>query len=120
MRFLADESCDFAIVAALRGAGEDVFAVAHDAPGAEDERVLELARKEGRILLTEDKDFGTLVFADGRPTGGVVFLRYPVQARARIVTALVQLVQDRGQQLGGAFTVIEPGRIRISPSPQVT
>jgi hypothetical protein len=34
MRFLADESCDFAVVRALRSAGHDVLAVAEVARGA--------------------------------------------------------------------------------------
>ena len=32
MLFLADESCDFAVVRALRGAGHDVLAVADVSP----------------------------------------------------------------------------------------
>ena len=58
MRFLADESCDFGIVRALRAAGHDVKAVAEAALGAADAVVLELAARERRVLLTEDKDFG--------------------------------------------------------------
>ena len=60
MRFLADESCDFAVVAALRHAGHDVTTVAEINEGVDDEVVLALARSESRVLLTEDKDFGLL------------------------------------------------------------
>jgi len=35
MRFLADESCDFRVVRALRAAGHDVMAIAETGPGAE-------------------------------------------------------------------------------------
>lgn len=73
MRFLVDESCDFAVVRALRGASHDVVAVVEVARGAKDAAVLTLSRGEGRILLTEDKDFGQLVFADGGGAAGVVF-----------------------------------------------
>ncbi len=62
MRFLADESCDFSIVRALRGAGHDVVAVAEQSGGIPDDVVIELARADSRVLLTEDKDFGQLVF----------------------------------------------------------
>ena len=37
MRFLADESCDFAVVTALRNAGHDITAIAETSPGVEDE-----------------------------------------------------------------------------------
>jgi len=45
MRFLADESCDFIVVKALRAAGHDVLIVSEIAPRAEDSEVIELALK---------------------------------------------------------------------------
>ena len=53
MRFLADESCDFAVVTALRAARHDVTAIVEINPDAEDDVVLALARSDGRVLLTE-------------------------------------------------------------------
>ena len=44
LRFLADESCDFAAVRVLRSEGFDVLSVAAVSAGADDERVIELAR----------------------------------------------------------------------------
>ena len=43
MRFVADESCDFSVVRALRDAGHDVTVIAEIAPRIEDEEVLKLA-----------------------------------------------------------------------------
>ena len=60
MRFLADESCDFRVVRALRAAGHDVVAVMEVMPGASDEAVIALAVGERRIFVTEDRDFGQL------------------------------------------------------------
>ena len=60
MRFLADESCDYAVVRALRSAGHDVVAVADTNAQAPNTEVADLAASDGRILLTEDKDFGQL------------------------------------------------------------
>lgn len=62
MLFLADESCDFAAVRALRGARHDVKAICEISPGSPDQEVIDLAIREGRILLMEDKDFGQLFF----------------------------------------------------------
>ena len=61
LKFLADESCDFAIVRGLRANGFDVSAVVEDMPGVQDSAVLKVAVNENRILLTEDKDFGEWV-----------------------------------------------------------
>ena len=63
MRFLADESCDFSVVRALRSADHDVIAIAELSPREADASVMDRAVKDSRILITEDKDFGQLVYA---------------------------------------------------------
>src|SRR3990172_11285931 len=103
MRFLADESCDFAAVRALRAAAHDVMAVAEISPRAEDETVIDLAVREGRILLTEDKDFGQLVYAAGRHSSGVVLIRFPARARAGLGRAVVDLARRPEASLRGRF-----------------
>jgi predicted nuclease of predicted toxin-antitoxin system len=105
MRFLADESCDFAMVRALRTAGHDVLAVADISPRAPDTNVIDLAVKENRILLTEDKDFGQLVYSSGTPSAGVVLLRYTFKARVDVARALPELVRQKGDRLAGASGV---------------
>jgi predicted nuclease of predicted toxin-antitoxin system len=114
MRFLADESCDFVVVRALRSAGYDVTAISEIAPRAEDSDVIRLATSEKRMLLTEDKDFGQLVFAHGETSPGVIFLRFPASTRKQIAPVVVKLVKERGEKLAGCFVTVQPGRIRIS------
>jgi len=113
MRFLADESCDFAVVRALREAGFDVVPVGDVAPGAEDQWVTDLAVREDRILITEDRDFGQLVYAEGRASGGVLLLRFPATARAAMARSVVEMVKQHGSRFAGRFVVLQPGRIRI-------
>ena len=74
VRFLADESCDYAVVRTSTGMGHEVLAVAELSPRADDESVIGLALRERCILLTEDKDFGQLVHASGLESTGVVLL----------------------------------------------
>ena len=113
MLFLPDESCDFAVVRALRAAAHDVVAVAEIAHRADDDAVLEMARDQQRILRTEDQDFGQLVYAAELPTGGVILIRYPAIARSRLPGVVVKLVAQRGDDLLGRFVVVSPGRIRL-------
>ena len=117
MRFLADESCDFAVVRALRDVGHDVTAITELSPALKDDAVLALARSEARILLTEDKDFGLLAYAGGQHTAGVVLVRFPADARRELGQTLVSLAAEVGERLNGAFVVVEPGRARISKPP---
>jgi predicted nuclease of predicted toxin-antitoxin system len=114
MRFLADESCDFAVVRALRAAGHAVTAVGEVAAGSSDEKVIATAVREGAVLLTEDKDFGQLVFAERRATGGVIFIRFPGVFRGELPQVVCRLVEQRGEKLVGSFVVIQPGRIRVA------
>ena len=72
-----------------------------------------MAIEERRVLLTEDKDFGQLVFAGGQGDVGVVFIRFPSSARSQLATAVVDLVERYGDRLPTAFVVVEPGRVRI-------
>jgi predicted nuclease of predicted toxin-antitoxin system len=117
MRFLADECCDLQVVRALRNAGHDVAVVQEISPGADDASIVKLAIAEMRILVTEDKDFGQLVWAHGQGSLGVIFLRYPFNARVRIAQELTELVMRIGEGLVGCFVTVQPGRSRIGRLP---
>ena len=117
MRFLADESGDFTVVRALRTAGHEVLAVAEISPRADDTSIIELTIRENRVLITEDKDFGQLVYANKQASGGVLFIRFPARIRRRLPQAIVDLVNQNGERLIGAFVVVQPGRTRVGRSP---
>lgn len=103
-----------AAVRALRGDNHDVLAVAESMRQSIDSELLALAFSEGRILLTEDKDFGSIVFANRARSPGVVLLRFPSNARSLIGASIIALVRERGAQLSGAFTVLQPGFARMT------
>lgn len=63
MRWLVDECVDASVVSSLRNEGTDVIEIAAVAPSITDVAVSRLARDQNRLLLTEDKDFGELIFA---------------------------------------------------------
>jgi predicted nuclease of predicted toxin-antitoxin system len=111
--FLADESCDFLVVRKLRSAQYDVLSVAESFPSVTDKQVLEHAIKEGRILLTEDKDFGEWVFAHGKKMEGVILIRFPGNARKLLGGEIILLIDDHGIELKKCFVVLEPGRARL-------
>lgn len=113
MKLMADEGVDKPIVDALRKAGFDVTYILESHQGAEDDYILKLANEQERILLTQDKDFGELVFRLKNVHFGVVLIRlngYKPSEKASIVTKLFLKHQI---QLIKAFTVIQPNAIRI-------
>lgn len=113
MRFLADESCDFSVVRTLRTAGHDVLAVTELWPGSDDSLILDMALRDQRVLLTEDKDFGQLVYASAQPSSGIILIRYPATVRKTLGDAVLSLIESAEAQLVGRFAVLSPGRIRI-------
>lgn len=114
MRLVADENCDFSVVIDLRLAGYDVVSITEQMAGANDETVIDFARSERRLLLTEDKDFGQLVFAAAKQNSGVILIRYPASARAALSAAVLKLLSDSGESLYSRFAVLEPGRVRVT------
>jgi predicted nuclease of predicted toxin-antitoxin system len=85
MRFLVDESAGSAIAAFLRHLGHDVLAVTETMPQADDSAILGRAVKESRIVVTNDKDFGELIFRSGAAHASVVLLRLRDEAAANRV-----------------------------------
>ncbi len=80
-------------------------------PGSADPDVLEYAEKSGRVLVTDDKDFGELVFRLGRPNRGVILLRMPYEPEKRL-RALSSLLGKIGV-MDCKFVVLKQGEARI-------
>jgi predicted nuclease of predicted toxin-antitoxin system len=115
LKFLADECCDTGLVASLRKDGHDVLYVTEKKAGAIDDEILSDAYKEERILITEDKDFGELVYRFKKPTYGIVLLRVDVHERHIKWSRLKRLIDDYGTKLQGHFTVVDAQKFRFRP-----
>jgi len=113
MRFLADEGVDGSIVDALRRDGHDVRWIAEDLDGIKDDVVLEAAVRDARILITEDKDFGELVYRQRLHHRGVVLIRVDGISNAEKARIVACGIREHEAELPGGFTVIQHGTIRI-------
>jgi predicted nuclease of predicted toxin-antitoxin system len=115
VRWLVDECVDAALAADLRSDGHDATYMSDVAPRASDVEVMDRAHREGGLLLTEDKDFGDLVFRQARPVPGIVLLRID-PARLSIKTVRLRAAIERfGDALFGRYTVIDESRFRSRP-----
>ena len=111
--FLADESCDFTVVRALRAAGYDVMAVSEVMNRSDDRELIEWASREQRVLLTEDKDFGELVHLKRMAHAGVVLLRLNDLPSAEMIARVVMVLDHHANDLINAFTTIDQRKVRI-------
>lgn len=96
----------------LAGRGHDVLSAIAVDPHASDETLMALALQDGRVLVTEDKDFGELIFVRRLPQGPVVRLvELTVDEQ---VAGMSELLERHEAELSGAVLVtVTHGRIRI-------
>jgi predicted nuclease of predicted toxin-antitoxin system len=81
-------------------------------PRASDEHLLEVALREERILITEDKDFGELLFVQHRPHGPLVrIVELAVEEQVQAIGELLDQYAD--QLIGPVIVTISRGRIRV-------
>jgi predicted nuclease of predicted toxin-antitoxin system len=118
VRWLADECVDSGLVSHLRAAGHDVAYMTEIAPAISDAEVLARAHAEDRLLLTEDKDFGDLVFRRGQTVPAVVLLRVDAAMHELKKNRLDAAIDRYGEKLRGRYTVVEESKIRARPLPR--
>jgi predicted nuclease of predicted toxin-antitoxin system len=115
VRWLIDECVDAGLAALLSESGHDVVYMSDIAPRAADPEVMKRADRENRLLLTEDKDFGDLVFRQARPVPGLIRVRINPARRLRKGARLLAAIDRFGDSLFGHYTVIEDARFRSRP-----
>jgi predicted nuclease of predicted toxin-antitoxin system len=101
----------------LRADGYDALAVVEvGLSGASDERILEFAIKEDRILLTLDADFANILRFPAENTPGLVRLRLHAPTEQAIRHTLRKaLLLLKNVELQGRLAIVEPNKIRIRP-----
>lgn len=116
MRFLIDRCAGRRLAEWLRREGHDVREAREHSPDPGDAALLRMAAEEGRVLVTIDTDFGTLVYLAGAAHAGVI--RLPdVPARTRIALMEQILGSHAEAELAGAIVTVSGSRIRFSRAP---
>ena len=113
MRFLVDACvASRRLLTVLASLGHDVLSAQASAPHASDEELLALALRESRTLVTDDKDFGELVFVQRLPHPCIVrFTEMPI---AEKVAAMCDLIERYPEEIReGSVIVVTPSRVRI-------
>lgn len=91
---VADEGLNGKIVKQLRSEKYKVDWILEIKSGISDRKVIEYAKAKGKILITEDKDFGEWVFAHKITGLTIIFLRYEKNDFDRVVRNLSHLLSE--------------------------
>ena len=110
MRFLVDECTGKKFATLLEKEGHDVLFAGDIMFSASDKEIIKKAEEDDRILITDDKDFGKLVFRLGKPTKGVILLRIGVKPEERL--RVLRKLLGR-YELKGKFIVLKEDSVRI-------
>ncbi len=113
LSFIVDESIDHRIVQLLREADLEIHSVAEISPGTADQSVIELAVEKRSIILTDDKDFGEMVFRQSQDCPGVILLRLAGLDFITRAQLIIDVIKKLGEDIKGKFVVLNPERVRI-------
>ena len=113
LKFLIDESSGVKLYKFLLEKKYDVKFVSEIMPGTEDIEILKYAEKEKRVLITNDKDFGELIFRLKMPSSGVILLRLKKNIPINRIKYTLNLIENFSDKLKNNFVVVKENQVRI-------
>lgn len=115
LKFIADVNIEKPLIAFLLGTAYDIKWIPDYNCELTDHELLKMANAEKRILLTNDKDFGELIFLQGKVSSGIVLFRVKGQSVDRKVELLGNLLRDHADKLFKNFVIITEKKVRVIP-----
>lgn len=119
LRLLANMNISPKTVEVLRQQGWDIIRVSETLPmNASDQEILELARQEDRVVVTQDLDFSALLALGGYSRPSLITLRLLVSDPETVTRRLMETLPriEKALQKGCAIT-IEDATVRVRTLP---
>jgi predicted nuclease of predicted toxin-antitoxin system len=120
VKLLIDQNLAGRVATDLRTAGHDAVHVSERGLStADDDEVLALAVTEGRVLVSEDTDFGALLARSrsGVPSFVLIRAAEPMTSSERATLLIANLPEVEADLEAGAIVVFARGRVRVRPLP---
>ena len=115
MKFLADVNAGGTLSRWLLEHGYDVLRVTDVNPRMQDDKILEWALREKRIIVTTDQDFEEIIWRERKPHVGI--LRLENLPRIERLSLLEYVLTHHTQDLAsGAIIIASSRKIRIRKS----
>ncbi|PIU36983.1 hypothetical protein CO005_02095 [Candidatus Roizmanbacteria bacterium CG_4_8_14_3_um_filter_34_9] len=116
MKFLIDESIEYRIVGFLRSLDYNTLSVAESFSSLDDKIILSIAYKESRIIITNDKDFGELIYKLQLPHKGIILIRLFEENYQSKEDKLKLILKKFKSKLQNTFTIVSKNKIRFKKS----
>jgi predicted nuclease of predicted toxin-antitoxin system len=113
MRFIVDECTGPHVARWLRETGHEVYSVYEESRGIDDKLILQKAYDEKWVIITNDKDFGDMIFREKRKHKGVILLRLENELSANKIEVLKHILENYSDKIEDGFMVTTEKRIRI-------
>ena len=113
MRFIVDECTGPMVAKHLRKEGHIVFSVFEEARGMDDEEILRMAFEGDYILITNDKDFGDLIFRSKRKHKGVILLRLEDERAMNKIKILDSFLREYSEKIKTNLCVVTEKNVRV-------
>lgn len=117
IKFLVDESVEYGIILFLRDSAFDVISISEENPSILDPEVLKQAYKQKRVLITNDKGFGRLIFKEKQKSYGVILIRLPFDTTSEKILRLDKVIKSQNKGLTTLFTTITEKQTRYKLLP---
>ncbi|MEO8148967.1 MAG: DUF5615 family PIN-like protein [Bacteroidia bacterium] len=116
MKFVVDESVESEIAYALRKNNHDVIYIAEGNSGIKDLWIIQEAFKLKYILITQDKDFGELVYRLSENHSGIILIRLHGLLPSQKTDLVLKLINDYEEEiLDSSFIVLQKRLVRVRP-----
>ena len=113
MKLLIDENVDFRIVKELKDSEFEIILVSESSKCLSDREVLEIAKKEKAIIITEDSDFAEWAFDYKDISSGVILLDYDCKKFHKIPEILIKSIKKYGKDLYKKLCVVTDRKIKF-------
>ena len=107
-----DENVEAHWIKLAKSKGYEIYSIKENSPGVSDIEVLEIARIHKALLITEDKDFGELIFSYGIQGVSVLLMRYDQPQYELIEEHVMQCLEDYFEAPQTCFITVSRNKIR--------
>lgn len=119
LKFLADVNVEKPIIDFLKEDGYDVIWIPDYDPKVTDAMLLDLANREERILITNDKDFGELMFLQKKVSKGIILFRIKGQDIKKKIRNLKRILVNYQDEIPNHFVVVSERKLRFTSMEEI-